>query len=350
MIVTVAICTLNRAESLRRTLGSLAAMRLPDGLNWEVVIVDNGCTDHTDAVIADFADSLPIRREFEPQRGLSRARNRAIDSAQGDYIIWTDDDVIVDPLWLAAYIEAFRRWPGAAVFGGPIIPRYAPPAPSWLIQGEHHLRDMLSFRDFGDTDLALSIAEKRLPFGPSFAVRSAEQRIHRYKTNLGHGPNQRRRGEETDVVERILKAGATGYWVPRARVQHCFNRDQQTIKYIWSFYVSLGETDAFQNGFPVEHGPLWFGAPRWLWRRLTEQWLRYRVHRVISPANGWLPHLKASAFVWGTIRYWRNEHGRRDRSAIPLCQPRQPAAAGRRSEICGSAPGPNSDEKKRKLT
>jgi glycosyltransferase involved in cell wall biosynthesis len=310
MIVTVAICTLNRAESLRRTLGSLAAMRLPDGLDWEVVIVNNGGTDHTDAVIADFADRLPIRREFEPQRGLSRARNRAIDSAQGDYIVWTDDDVIVDPVWLAAYIEAFRRWPGAAVFGGPIIPRFAPPAPSWLIEGEHHLHDMLSFRDFGDADLALSIAEKRLPFGPSFAVRSAEQRIHRYKTNLGHGPNQRRRGEEIDVVERILKAGATGYWVPPARVQHCFNRNQQTVKYIWSFYVSLGETDAFQNGFPAVHGPLWFGAPRWLWRRLAEKWLHYHVHRVISPANVWLPHLKASAFVWGTIRYWRNERRR----------------------------------------
>jgi glycosyltransferase involved in cell wall biosynthesis len=42
MMITVAICTLNRAESLRRTLESLAAMRVPNGLGWEVVVVNNG--------------------------------------------------------------------------------------------------------------------------------------------------------------------------------------------------------------------------------------------------------------------------------------------------------------------
>ena len=71
MLVTVAICTLNRAESLRRTLESLTAMRVPRDLNYEVVVVNNGCNDNTDDVIAAFADRLPIRREFEPQRGLS---------------------------------------------------------------------------------------------------------------------------------------------------------------------------------------------------------------------------------------------------------------------------------------
>ena len=119
------------------------------------------------AVIKAFADRLPIRREFEPERGLSHARNRAVDAAKGDYIVWTDDDVVVAPGWLAAYIEAFRRWPEAAVFGGPIIPRYAPPVPKWLIGGEVLLHEVLSFRDFGDADLPLSIPDKRLPFGPA---------------------------------------------------------------------------------------------------------------------------------------------------------------------------------------
>jgi glycosyltransferase involved in cell wall biosynthesis len=309
MVITVAICTLNRAESLRRTLDSLAAMRLPDDVDWEVVVVNNNCTDHTDEVIKAFADRLPIRREFEPERGLSHARNRAIDAAKGHYVVWTDDDVVVDPGWLAAYVEAFRRWPEAAVFGGPIIPRFAPPVPKWLIDGEVLLHEVLSFRDFGDADLPLSIPEKRLPFGPSFAVRAVEQRAYRYKTSLGHGPGQQRRGEEIDVVERVLQSGATGYWVPRAKVEHCFSRAQLTTQYARSFFVTLGETDAFRNGFPAVAGRLWFGAPRWLWRRLVEQWLHYRIHRLISPASVWLPHLRAYAFAWGTIRYWRSERG-----------------------------------------
>ena len=127
MLVTVAICTLNRAESLRRTLDSLVAMHLLTGFSWEVLVVNNNCTDHTDDVIKDFTDRLPVRRLFEPQQGQSRARNCAIDAAKGDYIVWTDDDVVVDPGWLIAYVDAFRRWPNAAVFGGrslePLQPR-----------------------------------------------------------------------------------------------------------------------------------------------------------------------------------------------------------------------------------
>ena len=77
MLITVAICTLNRAESLRRTLKSLAAMQVPDDLDWEVVVVNNGCTDHTDDVIEAFADRLPIRREIRPSsRQIPRLQSR----------------------------------------------------------------------------------------------------------------------------------------------------------------------------------------------------------------------------------------------------------------------------------
>ena len=95
MFPTIAICTFNRAESLRRTLRSLAALRIPDHFDWEIVVVNNNCTDHTDHVIASFSDWLPVRREFELQRGLSWARNRAVHAAKGNYIVWIDDDVLV---------------------------------------------------------------------------------------------------------------------------------------------------------------------------------------------------------------------------------------------------------------
>ena len=180
MQVTVAICTLNRAESLRRTLDSLAAMRVPNDFDWEVVVVNNNCTDHTDEIIAAFAGRLPVRREFEAQRGLSRARNRAVDVAKGDYFVWTDDDVMVDPGWLTAYTEAFRRWPEAAVFGGPIIARYETPVAKWLAESEALLFGVFAIRDFGSESLPLCVSEQRIPLGANFALRAAEQRAFRY--------------------------------------------------------------------------------------------------------------------------------------------------------------------------
>ena len=146
-------------------------MQVPGGIDWEVVVVNNNCTDHTDAVIASFADRAPIRREFEPRQGLSNARNRAVDAAHSDYIVWTDDDVIADPGWLAAYAEAFRRWPEAAVFGGPVIPQYEEPAAKWVIEGEALLAIVYALRDFGEEPLPLSVPDLRTPVGANFAVR-----------------------------------------------------------------------------------------------------------------------------------------------------------------------------------
>src|SRR5260370_36895984 len=62
MLITIGICTFNRAESLRGTLDSLAAMRVPSDLAWEIVIVNNNCTDHTDDLISQYIRRLPLRR------------------------------------------------------------------------------------------------------------------------------------------------------------------------------------------------------------------------------------------------------------------------------------------------
>ena len=111
-------------------------MRVSIDFTWELVIVNNNSTDRTDEVLGQYRNRLPIRREFQPVPGHCNARNRAIDVAEGEYIVWTDDDVVVDPGWLTAYAEAFRRWPEGAVFGGRIIPTFESPAVKWVIENE----------------------------------------------------------------------------------------------------------------------------------------------------------------------------------------------------------------------
>ena len=46
-------------------------------------------------------------------------------------------------------------------------------------------------------------------------MRTRERRKFRFNTELGPGLGQRRRGEETDLTVRIMRSGATGYWVPQ---------------------------------------------------------------------------------------------------------------------------------------
>jgi glycosyltransferase involved in cell wall biosynthesis len=305
MLITVGICTFNRAESLRETLDSLCAMRVPSDLAWEIVIVNNNCTDSTDDLISQYIDRLPVRREFESVPGKSNALNRVIDVAKGEYIVWTDDDVLVDSGWLTAYAEAFRHWPGAAVFGGRIVPRYETPVAKWVAESEAELGGPYAIRDFGDHPYPLSATdEDHFPYGANWAVRAVEQRAFRYNPELGPIANKIRVQEDTDVIRRLLQSGATGYWIPNAIVHHRIGRHRQTIRYIAAYYEEWGETWAFLNASVTAAAPFLYGIPRRIWPRLLVWWALYRFCRFTLPAPVWVQYLKAYHYNKGMLRFW----------------------------------------------
>jgi glycosyltransferase involved in cell wall biosynthesis len=253
--ITVLICTRNRANQLKHVLTSAARMRIPQGLRWEMVVVDNGSSDATAEVVRSFVDRLPVRVVREEVAGLSNARNRGVAEARGRYICWTDDDVLIDEGWLAAYAAAFERHPEAAVFGGRIMPVLEAPTPVWFarLAGEWPLTTLLAMRDFGDV-IALDFDDGVAPWGANFAVRAAEQRRVRYEPALGVSPHHRRVGEEAEVIYRILKSGAAGWWVPDAVVRHIIPVQRQTLRYVYDYFRASGETIAYmERTWPGAH-------------------------------------------------------------------------------------------------
>lgn len=305
MFITVGICTYNRAESLRRTLDSLLVMDSPADLGWEVLIINNNSADHTDQVISEYRKQLPVRREFESRPGKSNALNRAIDAARGEYILWTDDDVVVDPGWLQAYVNAFRRWPQASVFGGRIKARYETPVPKWVTESEALLGGPYAIRDFGEEVQPLSLAAvDNLPYGANWAIRAIEQRSFRYNPDLGPVPGRIRVQEEYDVICRVLQCGSTGYWLPDAKVEHCIGRDRQTVGYILKYYAGLGETHGREHRATSVTNPLLLGIPRWVWSSLLKRFLSYQWHRFVSPSPVWVAQLQRYGHIKGIFRYW----------------------------------------------
>jgi glycosyltransferase involved in cell wall biosynthesis len=116
--------TANRASYLEVTLSSLAAQDFRG--EWETIVVDDGSTDSTPAVIDRFG--VRTLRQPEP-RGPNAARNAATAVAEGDLIALVDDDVDVPPHWLRALVAGAERHPDADVIGGPIRARFDGPAP-----------------------------------------------------------------------------------------------------------------------------------------------------------------------------------------------------------------------------
>jgi glycosyltransferase involved in cell wall biosynthesis len=130
-IFSVCLYTHNRSRLLAQALESICAQTLP-AEEFEIVVVDNRCTDDTRLVVEDFANRFPSLSYFyEEQLGSSKARNRGWREASGDMIAFMDDDGRAPPEWLEVAARVVQaRSPD--LFGGPIYPFYDASRPAWF--------------------------------------------------------------------------------------------------------------------------------------------------------------------------------------------------------------------------
>jgi glycosyltransferase involved in cell wall biosynthesis len=134
--ISVIICCYNSEKRIRPTLQHLKAQQFHSEINWEVIIVDNLCTDETVASALNewnnFKIPLRIIREEEP--GLSKARKKGIMNAQFEYLIFCDDDNHFYSEYLQQTWDIFEIRPNVKMIGGQGIPLPEGNAPVWLTQ------------------------------------------------------------------------------------------------------------------------------------------------------------------------------------------------------------------------
>jgi glycosyltransferase involved in cell wall biosynthesis len=130
-LISVVICTHNRAEWLGGAIQSALDQHLPSG-GFEVVVVDNASSDRTRETVEPFLENGRVRYVHEGRLGLCNARNTVWQSARGQYIAFLDDDAVACPGWLAAVAEAFSTTPAPGVVGGRVDPIWEGPRPPWL--------------------------------------------------------------------------------------------------------------------------------------------------------------------------------------------------------------------------
>lgn len=113
--ITVGVITRNRAGDLAEMLDSLTRQRRPPD---EVLVVDNGSTDRTQAVLEEFRNRLPLRCHFLEGADIPGARNLVLENAAYEIISFIDDDCISEPEWLAAIEVGFLRADNIGIVGG----------------------------------------------------------------------------------------------------------------------------------------------------------------------------------------------------------------------------------------
>ena len=233
-LVSVVVCTRNRADSLGACLDKLAAVRYP---HVEFVIVDNAPSDDaTEHLVALYAESDPrFTYVREPMPGLSRARNRGLATARGKYIAYTDDDVAVDAGWIDGLVRGFQRRPDVTCVTGLVCTASITNGPeayfdartsSWSTRCRPQLFDMAADGGHG---VLYPFSAGIFGTGASFAFdRATLVGMGGFDEALGAG-TLTRGGEDLDIFVRVLLAGGAIMYEPAAVVWHHHRADMQSL-------------------------------------------------------------------------------------------------------------------------
>jgi len=196
--VTVVVATKDRADLLARLLDSLEAQTLERRL--EVVVVDDGSSDHTQDLLAARAARLDLRVERNATPiGAGGARDRGWRLGRAPLVAFTDDDCVATPGWLAELLRAADAAPGAVVMGRTL------PEPG----------------------------ARRSPFTRTVVVEGAGPPYETcnilYPRELleqldGFDPEFWSCGEDTDLGWRAVRSGAPLVYAPEALVHHAVHR------------------------------------------------------------------------------------------------------------------------------
>lgn len=251
MLISICVCTYNRANILLYCLRSLAGLLDPrPAHDLEVIVIDNNSRDSTSDVVKQLIPTYPftLRYVFEGEQGLSAARNRAIKEARGDYLAFLDDECTMDSNWLAiaiADIEEFRP----PFLGGPYVGAFLPgDKPSWFkieYGNAYFLSDAYErgfqskFRASGGNMLVRRDVFDGLRFDPTKGMKGQQVKL----------------GEEIDLQDRFLSLHPTeaAFYEPGLVLRHFILPQKMKLAYRVSrqFSWALTNPDVDFKGFVV---------------------------------------------------------------------------------------------------
>jgi glucosyl-dolichyl phosphate glucuronosyltransferase len=273
LLITVAICTRNRASFLEK-----AARTVLPQLNEaaELLIVDNASTDATlEAGTRLAAADSRVKFWREEELGLSTARNAALKRAHGRFVLFLDDDATAEPGWLAAYQKFLSAPPSEkiAVVGGAVFPDYEIPPPEWAGAST----------GFHRGDLPKRLPYRDSPWGCNVAYRrEAALAVGMFDSRLGRKGEQMMTREESDLNLRLQDAGYEIWWLPGAGILHFMPASRLKFRATMSSWFAEGCSSAIQRAKSHRAG----------WDRTM-----YRLARILVAPFHAAAHLVAALFL-----------------------------------------------------
>lgn len=284
-MLSVIICTYNRQKYIRPLLESIAGNTLPHS-QYEIILVDNNCTDRTYDVCMEFTQAHPditFHYEIETSQGLSYARNKGISKANGELLIYVDDDALVDDHYLQDYVSFFDAHPDVMALGGPIMPLYETAEPKWMTPYTKAL--LTAWMDYGNKPRFYP--KGRYPGGGNAAYRSIVfDKVGLFNTDLGRKGNNLMGSEEKDIFDKMHKLGMKVMYIPEPVLHHCIPQAKLEEDYFNRLTRQIGISERKRT--------LTLGTGKYIKRLMSEliKWggtlvLLCLYSLQLQPAKGW---------------------------------------------------------------
>ncbi|WP_217921325.1 glycosyltransferase [Miltoncostaea oceani] len=314
MEIDIVICTYNRATVLAEVLDALAVQRVPPGMTWSVVVVDNNSTDATAELVQRHvaAGAIPgLRRVVEHTQGLTHARLRGVRSTHADWIAFVDDDCILDDTWVAEATRFASTHPECGAFGSRVILRWErEPEPVIARYGW-----ALAEQDQGD-------GERRVTgvAGAGMVVRREALTHSRWleRPELDDRVGARLvSGGDVEIAARVAGAGYELWYAGRCRLWHLIPAQRTRRRYVAAVVRGLGASSVYGQALagPRSEGAWARGAARdlgrdaaTLSRHATRALMRRRGLTDLAMDANWFAG-RASG-LWGLARGGRARRAR----------------------------------------
>lgn len=230
-VISVVVCTYNRADLLPGCLQSLAEQTLDKSL-YEIIVINNNSTDATQEMAEGFTARYPnFRVVVETKQGLSHARNRGYMEARGEYAAYIDDDARADKGWIEGIIDFTKRHPEVVAFGGPYTSFSLVDVPKWYKES------------YG----SWSLGERERPIDKTEWINGTNMVFKKpllielggFHTGVGMSGNTISYGEETNLLIKVKDRNLPVYYVPGIVVEHLVADYKMSLGWmIKSFYMS----------------------------------------------------------------------------------------------------------------
>jgi len=213
----------------------------------ELLIVDNASSDGTPQLLAASDWRKPwmnVRVVREEKLGLSNARNRAIQEATEEYIVFMDDDETPDPHWLDAYERVIVTERPDAMGGRIKVLFEDGERPAWL---QDELLGFLGQLDHGGAARRLAALDTPI-FGGNFAFRKCVfASIGAFDAGLGRKGSANTGGEDTEIYRRMIASGCNVWWVPNAVIHHRIQVAKLRRRYFLDLHFRQGRTEGMRK-------------------------------------------------------------------------------------------------------